>query len=216
MRPYSSTIRVAIRHLDRPPKCSIEGCGLDVTSIRSGLCTRHRRRLRAHGDPLGGRTSRGVAREFFEQAKQYEGSECLIWPFSKSSGGYAQIRDGNTMSIVSRKICEFAHGQPPSAVKNEAAHSCGNGNIGCIAKRHLRWATHAENMIEMVSHGRGVKGTKRPGLGGSRKLTAEQVREIRLLAATAAPRAIAATYSITKKAIYDILSRRTWDWSDGS
>jgi hypothetical protein len=89
----------------------------------------------------------------------YEGDDCLIWPHAKNEHGYAIVLKDGKNKLVSRIICEAVNGPPPSE-KPESLHSCGNGHLGCVNKRHLRWGTHAENMAEMAVHGRSNLGRK--------------------------------------------------------
>jgi hypothetical protein len=125
------------------PRCTVDGCDRDAR-YSSGWCHRHHTRWQRNGTPLGaGGTERGTPRQFLEMALTYTGDGCLLWPFSRTNG-YAMINIGNHPTSVSRTICERIHG-PPIGARNQAAHSCGNGAIGCITPRHLRWATRAEN-----------------------------------------------------------------------
>lgn len=130
--------------------CKVENC------IRStfvlGLCTAHYRRFKRHGDPLGGGTSRGLPAEFLESARRYDSDECLIWPFHRNDSGYPYITDGTKKKRVTRVLCEEANGATPSP-QHEAAHSCGNGHLGCVNRHHLRWATHIENEKDKITHG---------------------------------------------------------------
>ena len=134
--------------------CKIDGCGNPKDSF--GLCKLHAARMRRHGDPLAGGTGYGVPAAFIERAVHYDGDECLIWPFSKTKG-YAAIRKDGRLQYVSRIICERVNGPEPFE-GSETLHGCGNGHLGCITGSHLRWGTHAENMSDMVLHGRSNKG----------------------------------------------------------
>ena len=135
--------------------CSVGGCSSRFDA--KGFCKLHYARWRRHGDPLSGRSKEGDALAFLEVARDYEGDECLIWPFAKTKG-YACIRLDRKTQYVSRIICEGSHGaQPPGA---ECLHGCGRGHEGCITKKHLRWDSHAENMRDMSNHGRSSAGRK--------------------------------------------------------
>jgi hypothetical protein len=84
--------------------------------------------------------------DFVEKAIEYEGADCLTWPFTISGGnrrygGYATNRRYG--GRISRYICKTVYGAPPKPTY-EAAHSCNNKL--CINQKHLRWATHKENM----------------------------------------------------------------------
>jgi len=91
-----------------------------------------------------------VIRYVEEVLLTYEGDECLTWPFSTNHQGYPQVRHAGRTRRVSRILCEAEHGAAPTA-KHEAAHSC--GNEGCVTRRHLRWATRAENEADKRQHG---------------------------------------------------------------
>jgi hypothetical protein len=132
-------------------RCKIDGC--DKRVVGFGLCMRHYRRFKRYGDPLAGRVDDGEPERFLAIAAAYRGDECLIWPYGKVGDGYAAIRDGEKKIQVHRRVCEIVHGKPPSP-SHLAAHSCGNGHLGCISPNHLRWATHKENMQDRFMHAR--------------------------------------------------------------
>lgn len=133
--------------------CSIAGCTTSEKARR--LCSAHYNRWKKYGDPTAGRPARaqpGEATRFVEAvAVPFTGLECLIWPYGKYPNGYGQISTGDGTKVVSRLVCELAHGLPPTP-KHEAAHSCANGHSGCVNPRHLRWATSKENKADVVIH----------------------------------------------------------------
>lgn len=138
--------------------CSISGC--NNPAIKRGWCNAHYKRWHQHGDPLGGGTFEGDPKRYFDEVViPYSGDDCLTWPYGKSDGYGIMVVDGKCCK-VHRLACEEVSGSPPSP-KHEAAHSCGNGHLGCVNPRHLRWRTHKENMREMVEHGRGPAGRRR-------------------------------------------------------
>lgn len=71
-----------------------------------------------------------------------------------------------------RLVCESFHGPSPTP-KHHVAHCDGNQKNN--RSGNLRWATQAENMADMVRHGRSNTGEKNP----QAKLTSAQVLEIR-------------------------------------
>jgi len=100
------------------------------------------------------RAATGEAQKFLrEVVLPYDGTECLIWPFAKTKKGYAQIGIDGKTRLVSRVVCEKAHGPSPSP-RHHAAHNCGHGYDACVARRHLAWKTPAENEAEKRDHGK--------------------------------------------------------------
>lgn len=141
----------------------------------------------------------------------YDGDECFIWPYGRGAHGRAMGSTGSASRFVSRTVCEAAHGPPPTP-KHEAAHSCGRGHEGCVAKRHLRWATPAENQADRTIHGTSNRGS-RHGMG---KLTEDDVRQIRMLQGTLFHREIADLFGVSREAIGLVLRGERWRWLDAA
>lgn len=122
--------------------CSIPGCDKPRKVMR--LCGSHYARLWRYGDPLGGRTSRGDVEKFYRDVViKYEGDECLSWPYA-ATDGYGVMGHNGKKVLVSRRVCEEVNGPAPTP-GHHAAHSCGKGHLGCVAKGHLSWKTPFEN-----------------------------------------------------------------------
>lgn len=154
--------------------CSILGCGRRVTF--RGWCNAHYQRWQKWGNPHGKRkTMNGEPKKFLAIAMEYRGDNCVIWPYSKNSQGYANLQVDGKKRLVFRIICEHFNGA--SKIGQEAAHSCGNGHRGCIAGKHLRWATHIENEEDKKIHGTLPQGETHH----SAKLTREDVINIRIM-----------------------------------
>lgn len=175
--------------------CEIEGC--DKTAKVKGLCWSHYMRKRRHGDPLGGTTDRGAALAFFNAIPE-TGEDCVIWPFFRDQHGCAKMVVGDGGSdYVARRICERTHGS--RGTEFQAAHSCGNGHLGCVAPWHLSWKTRAQNEADKISHGT-----------YGRKLTVEQVVEIRRSFPECSKQELADRYGVTRQTIHWIVSRKGW------
>jgi hypothetical protein len=188
--------------------CAIEGCGKPVEC--RGWCNLHYRRFRRHGDVLGGReTKEGEPIRFYrEKVLQYQGDECLIWPYAKTSKGYGTLWIGQKNQRVIRLVCEEFNGPPPTP-KHEAAHSCGNGHLGCVTKGHLRWATTAENQAEKIAHGTSLRGEKQ----WNAKLTESDVREIRSLSRFGLSEdLIAKKFKVHQATVRAVVRRKSWAW----
>lgn len=188
---------------NRNGNCAVEGCGKPIRS--RGFCEAHYRSLRKYGDPLtasiGGARICGArigqARTFFEnEVLPYKGDDCLVWPFTRATSGYAQLwREGRNV-YVTRLICEAIYGPPPTD-KHHAAHSCGKGHEGCVNPQHLRWATPRDNHADRITHGT-----------NGRKLADADVLAIRKASGT--HREIAAKFGVSNGTIGLIKSYKTW------
>lgn len=186
--------------------CSIPECGEKHKS--KGYCPKHYKRLRLHGDPLGGGMSPKEPERFFEEVVlQYDGDDCLIWPYTRNRWGYGRIQRNGKRSEAHRTVCEEVKG-PPTTPKHEAAHSCGNGHLGCVTKGHLSWKTHAENMADMIAHRTQRRGERHP----CAKITEAQAREIIALRGKEMSPVIASRYSISTTTVSAIQLGRKWAW----
>lgn len=186
--------------------CSVPDCGKPHRA--KGLCFMHYQRNRDHGDPLGGRVPNGEATKFFtEVALSHEADECLIWPFKMNPNGYGTIWLNGAHRIVSRLICEDFNGAPATS-RHEAAHSCGNGHLGCVNRRHLSWKTSRENKADMLIHGTRNRGER----NGQAKLTENQAREILSLKGEGSVRELAGRFGVTAMVVSNIHNRKSWSW----
>lgn len=186
--------------------CSIPNCGKPVQA--RGWCAAHYKRWNLHGDPLGDvvlKTSKGAALRYLEETVlTYAGMDCLIWPFHRSKEGYGRLNDGRS-TMTHRIVCESINGPPPSG-QHEAAHSCGNGHLGCVTPRHLSWKTPKENSDDKLSHGTMVSGEQH----GKAKLSENQVREIWALRGQFSQREIASRFGVTQSLISRIYLGLAW------
>lgn len=140
------------------------------------------------------------ARRWLEMHLNHQDREfCLIWPFSRAQNGYGTA--GHAGYIRPHRImCEHRNGPPPSD-KHQAAHSCGNGHLGCVNPWHVNWRTPAENQRERY---------QQHGLMPSRKLTPEQVDEIRSMKSRERTVDTAERFQVTEANIRQIQSGKIW------
>lgn len=185
--------------------CSIPNC--DKPAKNAGLCWMHYCRVRRHGDPnTVKKPANGKVREYFQNVVlTHEGDECFFWPHGVDQHGYGRIHHNNRMYPVHRLVCEIIEGPPPSP-KHEAAHNCGNGRLGCVNKRHMRWATPAENSADKVTHGTHNRGENHY----RSRLTEDDVRSIRAMEGKVDERDIAVEYNVSRGCISRIMRRGTW------
>lgn len=181
-------------------QCSINGC--DEPALTRGWCIAHYARWKRNGDPLGGKLTPGGRIEWLRSKIRHSGDECLMPDFVIKPDYWTVRIDGETRA-AHRWMCEQVNGPPPAG-DYEAAHSCGNGNIGCVNPNHLRWATPIENWADKVAHGRATIGEQHPAA----KLTANDVREIRKSKDTLAT--IASQYGISVGQASSVRQRKSW------
>lgn len=179
-------------------KCSINKCGRE--SICRGWCRMHYQRWLTHGSPLAGRSFVGRQRAFIESnVLRHSSYDCLRWPFSFRNG-YPRFWNSGGIS-VHRYICERWHGRSPSP-NHHAAHDC--GNKWCVAPRHLRWATPAENNADKNRHGTAQKAER----NGNSKLTTRQA--VTIYHSLKPYSLLASKYGVTVQCVYSIKKRKSW------
>jgi hypothetical protein len=191
--------------------CSVSGCSGNshyTAGGATGLCKAHYYRNRRHGSPEGGYASPGSALKWIEEHKNYQGDDCIRFPFATDRKGYGVLYVGSVRKTghnmqASRYMCIVAHGEPPTPA-HHAAHSCGNGHLACTNQKHLRWATPVENHQDQVQHGTFAVGEAHPNA----KLTDTAVVEIRTSKATAP--ALAAKFNVSEALVYAVKARKRW------
>lgn len=186
-------------------QCSVPGC-VSYGRIKVGLCPKHYQRLRKTGslDQPKGRISKGAS--FINEIIESTSNDCIIWPFARKNNGYAVLTFGSR-TTASRYVCERVNGAPPTP-EHEAAHSCGNGHLGCINPNHLSWKTPKENKADELVHGTRNLGER----NGSSKLTVAAVEWIRFHAGKFSADYMAERLSVDIRTIKDVLEGKTWAW----
>lgn len=186
--------------------CAIDGCRKSI--VARGWCSQHYQRWKSNGDPLSLRTQqKNAAREWLETvATKYSGADCLTYPFRRRRDGYADFQHRGRKVLAHRFVCEIAH-RPPGEGE-ECSHSCGNGHMGCVNPRHLRWDTRVGNMADKLVHGTHHRGTRSP----NSKLTESDVLAIRGMAETASYREIGEKFGIAKNTARQIAVGARWGW----
>ncbi len=187
--------------------CKIDGCNKPV--IARGWCENHYRRWKRHGDPeTMVKTARGEALDYFlHTVIPYDGDECLFWPYVRHDWGYGVLHFEGRNRYVHRLICEEEHGPAPSPIY-EAAHSCGNGHLGCVNRKHLSWKTPKQNSDDKYRHGTMTRGEE----CHAAKLTREDVKRIRTLKGKKSSRQISEEFGVGILHVNAIWRRDRWAW----
>ena len=191
-------------------KCKVSGCSKSAywaARGREGYCATHHYRWKRHGDPLAGRTPPGEPMAYLckvmSDPEAFSGDECLIWPYARNSAGYGHLSVDGKNKLAHRLVCEAVHGEPTGG-KDVAAHSCGNGHIGCFNPAHVRWDTASGNAKDMAGHGTSQRGERMH----MSKLTNETVKEIR--ASDLSIKELAEKYNVTRSNISYVINHKTW------
>ena len=147
----------------------------------------------------------GLALDFADAAVLSNTDECIIWPFTTQAGYGALKKPRDRKNYAAhRYVCEQAHGKPADGL--HAAHSCGVRR--CVNPRHLRWATHSENMKDRLIHGTHDRGERHKG----HKLTQEQVNEIIALRGIESGKSLATRLGVSRALICRIQLGNNWKW----
>ena len=137
--------------------------------------------------------------------------DCWVWTAATTNGGYGVIRDtGRNGKIIRahRLSWELHNGPIPAGI--EVCHRC--DNPPCVNPAHLFLGTHQDNVTDTVNKGRASGGAPRGSLHPKAKLTEAQVLDIRAAhaAGAASQRQLARKYGVDRKAIQQVIRRKTW------
>lgn len=127
-------------------------------------------------------------------------SDCIIWPFKHGRDKRGAPHCGGT--TAARFVCIAAHGPPKG--KKDAAHSCGNGHLGCVNPNHVRWRTRRQNVREAMEHGVHVPPPRND------KLTPAKVKDIRRAQGKIHRDVLASRYGVSPRQINRIWARTKW------
>lgn len=185
--------------------CSVEGCSKPLNAL--GYCTMHYKRLKAHGDPLGGRAWLGSGAKWLRDNAAHQGDACLPFPYGRDPSGYRKVYWDGKSEWAHIVMCRLAHGEPPTP-DHVAAHNCGRGNQACCNPTHLRYATRSENQMDRIVHGTSNRGSR----NGMSKLTEDDVRSMRALKGQMTQARIAERFQVSLGSVRDILANRRWSW----
>lgn len=187
-------------------KCAFPGCPNEKSpKAAKGLCNSHYWQMHKGREltPLSYR--RNISIPWLYAHVGYDSDECLTWLGRRKENGYGQLKIDGKMIGAHRAMCTLVHGEPPTP-KHEAAHSCGNGHLGCVNPKHLRWATRQENVDDTLIHGTRIRGEK----CHASKITEQVVRDIREIAEVMPINIIAYEYGLKNEHVRRVVARKTW------
>ena len=176
--------------------CKVDGCSKAVG--QGGMCYMHYHRVRYRG------TTDDPRRSWQERfwAKVDKGPACWEWQGAKDCAGYGMLGGNAPFRATHRLSYLIAHSDPGP---HHVLHRC--DNPPCVRPDHLFLGDDSANHADMAAKKRGTWGEKNVHA----KLTAEQVREIRLLlAAGHLHREIATRFGISRVTVSDIRRGKSW------
>jgi hypothetical protein len=145
---------------------------------------------------------RDLAERFHSYIRKRGPRECWEWTgpldtHKRGQLGYTDPLGRRRMANAPRLSYEMHVDKPPRGM--EVCHTCDNG--ACVNPAHLYLGTHQQNMTDRAVRER----------GGSNRLTAENVREIRARnAAGESQQSLAAAFGVHIVTVSDAIRRATW------
>lgn len=143
---------------------------------------------------------------FWKQVKTLENG-CIVWTQAKDTNGYGLFRLNGKLWKSHRIAWIFKNGKIPEGL--QVLHKC--DNPPCVNLDHLFLGTARENIDDMMSKGRQLRGEK----NHKTKLTERDVQIIRLLKVTISEPSytgykLAKIFKVHFSTIDSIAARRTW------
>ena len=191
--------------MEHQKTCSVDGCLSKIKAL--GLCLKHYTRLRRHGDVTHRlRAANGEPIQWIMDNVHFQNDECLPWPYASGGRGDAVVFHDGRMRSASRVMCEMAHGVPDPSLSLECAHNCGNGHLGCMNPKHLRWDTRSGNHSDKVIHGTHNR--------GERNLNAKvsEIQALEIMASKESLSALSKKYGISVSAVSAIRTGKNWKY----
>ena len=145
-------------------------------------------------------TKQGEPERWLSAHINYNSDDCLVWPFG-GCGDYGGIVWNGRTRGAHRRMCELAHGPAPET-KPHVAHSCDVKR--CVNPKHLRWATHSENMQDKV-----VRGKSNPGAMCHKAVLSDEDVQ-RIIQSDESNVALAKRFGVGTTAISSIRTGKSW------
>lgn len=155
-----------------------------------------------------------IEARFWSKVRVLSDDMCWIWIGPRTSTGYGQfdfiLESGQRRYKVKAHRFSYVVSYKKSAHGLEVCHDCPTGdNPLCVNPAHLWLGTQLDNITDMVSKNRHIKGAT----SGHAKLTELQVLEIYdLHGAGWMQKDIAARFGVHSVTISDIVCGRTWKY----
>lgn len=182
--------------------CYIDGC--QDRCVGRGLCNKHYRAWRRHGDPLINKRQYSTLQSQIKSAIQEKDGH-WIWQKSTSGGGskYGSLENNGRKLLAHRASYEAFIGKIPTGLN--VCHSC---DIPlCVNPAHLFLGSQKDNHADMVKKNRQANREKH----GMSKLSENNIINIKhMIKDGINQRKIAKYYAVTQAAISLINRNKTW------
>jgi hypothetical protein len=144
----------------------------------------------------------GMIERLANSLNSIQPEQCWEWTWGVNKSGYGKTTIAKRFVYAHRLAYEMAVGPIPSGLL--VLHKCDNPR--CINPNHLEIGDYAKNSADMSARGRSTRGER-----GARKLTKQQVEQIRQMAIHGhTQRAIAKLFNVAQASVWRIVSGKAW------
>jgi hypothetical protein len=144
-------------HACTPDNLKGYGCRECITiSVRANEEARKKKYREQRGDQFGKRRVQTVTLEWLRERCLISENGCWLWTMGREGGGYGVVSSGGKRQKAHRLAWEIVNGPAPDGLF--VCHRC--DLPACINPDHLFVGSHAENMQDMLSKGRGKHASK--------------------------------------------------------
>jgi len=160
-----------------------------------------------------------ISQKFWANVEIKGQADCWEWKLSKTRKGYGQYRFNGVMMQTHRIAWALTNGDIPQG--KLVCHKC--DNPGCVNPLHLFLGTHFDNMADMVSKGRQIKGDIHPARmfkgkvvgskNGRSKITEDDADQIRQLYSMGGikQKELGEKFGINQRTVSTIVTGKNWN-----
>jgi|SRR6266568_735832 len=149
------------------------------------------------------RKKKPMAERFWTKVNKLPGDGCWNWTAHIGPGAYGSFgMGGRNATILAHRASWIIHfGEIPAGMN--VLHKCDNG--ACVRPDHLFLGDQQDNVDDMISKGRS-------NFTGARRLTPDQVLNIKSELGTATDATLAKRYGVAESTILRIRTGVCWAW----
>lgn len=188
--------------------CCVDGCVNSAVSIASGLCQKHKRRLKKYGTTDAQIRSREpISIRFWLHVNKDAPSDCWEWAGALGPNGYGRTSGFGKNDLVAHRVSYMlTKGDIPEG--KIIMHTCDNRK--CVNPDHLVAGTYLENMQDMTRKGRAYHPIRSGNRSSRSILTEDAVRMIRSSKGQITDAEFARRFGVSKSAIRSARIGTTW------